>query len=66
MPQTFKCSFCSKESDYSRRAASPNDAATANPYAKETRKYRCVHCGRINEIENSGYDWAKIDREAKA
>ena len=59
---TFQCAFCNEESDFSRRAASPEEAKTANPYAPSTRKYRCVKCGRINEIEKSGYDWAKIDR----
>jgi len=63
---TFKCEFCGKESDFSRRAESGASAAGANPYAKEKRKYRCEHCARINEIERGGYDWRLIDQEAKA
>jgi len=59
---TFTCTFCGEESGFSRRAADTQIETTANPYAPQTRKYRCEKCMRINEIEKSGYDWSKIDR----
>ena len=60
----FNCAFCNEESGYSRRAAAPEEESS-NPYAKATRKYRCEHCSRINDLELPGYDWALIDRELK-
>jgi len=59
---TFKCQFCSSQSGFGRRAAAVQASDTANPYAKEKRKYRCEQCGRINDVELPGYDWGLIDR----
>jgi len=65
MPRhTFKCSFCNQESGFSKRAVA-TIPGSANPYAKETRKYRCEACGRINDVIRPGYDWSLIDREQK-
>ena len=58
---TFKCAFCGEESPFSRRAGEVDSDGSANPYARQTRKYRCEKCTRINDIEKPGYDWSKID-----
>jgi hypothetical protein len=63
---SFKCEFCGKQSGYARRAAQAPSEAAANPYAKQTRQYRCEDCGRINTVERSGYDWTVIDRQTLA
>lgn len=59
--ETFKCAFCGEESGFSRRAGEAADPGSTNPYAAQTRKYRCEKCVRINDVEKSGYDWSKID-----
>ena len=62
---TFKCNFCNQESGFSKRAAATVSTGSANPYGKETRKYRCEACGRISDVIRPGYDWTLIDREQK-
>ena len=61
--KTFECAFCGKASGFGRKAASAQAPKSANPYSKETRKYRCEECSRINEIERPAYDWSLIDRD---
>ena len=63
---TFPCQFCGKASGFGRRAAYVQAQTTANPYARETRKYRCELCARINDVERSGYDWTLVEWEARS
>ena len=63
--ETFKCTHCGEESGFGKQALHTDETKSANPYANETRKYRCEKCSRINEITLSGYDWTKIDRANK-
>ena len=60
----FTCSYCGETSGFGRRAAQTQADGSANPYAKETRKYRCEACSRINDVERTAYDWTRIDRES--